>query len=252
MRVRAFVLTLSLGMAVTAQAETSPSSAATGQPGDSIRTQLVASNDVVVSSEIAARIARMPLKGGDAFKKGDLLVAFDCGLYRAQLRKAEATADAARKEQKVKERLAKLNSIGALDVEQAVAKARAASADAAYMRTMVSSCQISAPFDGRVSKRTAAPFEYVTSGKPLLEILDTGRLEVKLIVPSNWLQWLKTGDSFDVHVDDLGLDVPAEVARIGASVDPVSQTVTLTGHIKSANAKLLPGMSGWARFPKHQ
>lgn len=217
-----------------------------------IRTQLVARHDVEISSEVAAKIARLPLKEGDAFAKGDLLVAFDCGLYRAQLTKAVATAAAAKRTQEVTSKLAALHSAGALDVAQAQAHAKEAAADAAYMRAMVGKCTIHAPFAGRVAKRDAAPFEYVTPGKPLLEILDTGALEVKLNVPSKWLAWLKPGAKFTVHVDELDADYPAQVERLGARIDPVSQTVDVSGRIVGAPAELLPGMSGWASFPGHR
>lgn len=216
-----------------------------------IRTQLAAQNDVEISSEVAAKIARLPLKEGEAFARGDLLVAFDCGLYQAQQRKAEATAAAASREEQVTRKLAALHSAGALEVAQAEARAKEAAADAAYMRTTVDKCSIRAPFAGRVAKREAAPFEYVTPGKPLLEILDTGTLEVKLIVPSRWLATLKPGAKFSVHVDDLGKDYPAQVVRLGARIDPVSQTVSISGRIEGRHDELLPGMSGWASFPNH-
>lgn len=241
------LMALAAPAAATSSADADTVAGADGR----IRTQLVARNDVTVSSEIAAKIDRLPLKEGDAFRKGELLVGFDCALYRAQLRKAEATAAAAGKQEQVTQRLAQLHSVGALDVEQARAKAKEAAADAAYMRTTVSACRIEAPFDGRVAKRVAAPYEYVTPGKPVLEILDTGHLEVQLIVPSSWLKWVQPGTPFQVHVDDVDVDVPAKVVRVGASIDPVSQTVTLSGRIDGAHATLLPGMSGWARFPQH-
>jgi RND family efflux transporter MFP subunit len=214
-----------------------------------IRTQLAAQHDVEISSEVAAKIARLPLKEGDAFAKGDLLVAFDCSLYQAQLAKAEASSAAASREQEVTAKLAALHSAGALDVAQAQARAKESAADAAYMRTTVGKCTIRAPFAGRVAKREAAPFEYVTPGKPLLEILDTGALEVKLIVPSRWLATLRPGAPFTVHVEDLGRDDPARVVRLGARIDPVSRTVSVSGRIDGNHAELLPGMSGWASFP---
>lgn len=235
---------VTLGPAAAHAQDTGPADAA-----GRIRTQLAAQHRVEISSEVAAKIARLPLKEGDAFAKGDLLVAFDCSLYQAQLAKAEATAAAARREQEVTGKLAALHSAGALDVAQAQARAKEAAADAAYMRTMVGKCSIRAPFAGRVAKRDAAAFEYVVPGKPLLEILDTGALEVKLIAPSRWLAWLRPGARFTVHVDELDADYPAQVVRLGASIDPVSQTVGVSGRILDAHAELLPGMSGWASFP---
>jgi RND family efflux transporter MFP subunit len=213
-----------------------------------IRTQLVAQNDVEVSSEVAAKISRLPLKEGDAFAQGDLLVAFDCDLYRAQLRKAEATAAGAARTDTITRKLASLHSVGEVDAAQAEARAKEAEADAAYMRTMVEKCSIRAPFAGRVSKREASAFEYVTPGKPLLEILDTRALEVKLLVPSRWLATLKPGAAFTVHVDDLGKDYAARVVRTGARIDAVSHTVEINGRIEGEHPELLPGMSGWASF----
>ncbi|HET6587235.1 MAG TPA: efflux RND transporter periplasmic adaptor subunit [Oleiagrimonas sp.] len=236
-------------------AATSASTAALAQdtPGtdqpDRIRTQLVAQHDVEISSEVSAKIARLPLKEGDAFAKGDLLVAFDCDLYRAQLRKAEATSAAASRAQAVTAKLAALHSAGALDVAKAKAGAREAAADVAYMRTTVDKCTIRAPFAGRIAKLDAAAYEYVVPGKPLMEILDNGALEVKLIVPSKWLVWLKTGAKFTVHVDDLGKAYAAHVVRIGARIDPVSQTLAISGRLDGSHPELLPGMSGWAKFP---
>ena len=245
------LLTLAAANAAYAVDEGAAAAVAAGADAQGrIRTQLVANNDVELSSQIAARIARLPLKAGDGFRKGETLVVFDCDLYRAQQAKADATADATAKQLEVTQRLAQLHSVGELDVEQARAKAKEAAADAAYMRTTVAACRIDAPFDGRVVKREAAPFEYVTPGKPLLEILDTGQLEAQLIVPSAWLRWLVPGAPFTVHVDDIDVDVPARVVRIGAAIDPVSQTVTLSGRIETKSTSLLPGMSGWAQFPK--
>lgn len=222
-----------------------------GEGGGRIRAQLAAPSDVEISSEIAAKISRLPLKEGDSFARGALLVEFDCGLYRAQLAKAQATATAATRQLDVTRQLAKLHSVGAMDVAQAQAHAKEAAADADYMRTTVDKCSIRAPFTGRVAKRDAAPYEYVVPGKPLLEILETGALEVKLIVPSRWLATLKPGTRFVLHMDDLGTDVDAEVVRIGARIDPVSQTVSISGRIVGEQPRLLPGMSGWASFPGH-
>lgn len=232
-----------LALPVMAQAVSLPPSS-TSQ----IRTQLVARNEVVISSQISARIDRLDVKEGDSFRRGQLLVGFDCGMLAAQLARANASSQAAHKQLQVNERLAELQSVGQLELEQARAKARETAAEATYGRASMAGCRITAPFDGRVAKRAAAPAEYVTPGKPLLQIVDTGNLEVQLIVPSRWLRWLKPGTEFTVHVDDLDLDVPATISRLGAAIDPVSQTVTVSGRITAANPSLLPGMSGVARF----
>lgn len=226
------------------------SSTALTDRDERVRAQLVARNEVVLSSELAAKIDSLPLREGDAFRAGQLLVGFDCTLFKAQLNKAQSTADAAHQTLQVNQRLAELNSIGRLEVELADARSKESSAEVAYMQATVSKCAISAPFAGRVVKRLAASFQFVTPGTPLLAIQDAEELEVRMIVPSQWLATLKAGKRFSVQVDELGKSFTARVVRIGARIDPVSQSVDIVGAIEGKPATLLPGMSGWALFNK--
>lgn len=227
-----------------------PASAQTDASGDAgkIRIQLVSRDQVDLSSEIAAKIATLPLRDGDAFRTGQTLVSLDCSLYTAQLRKAQAEAGAASDLLNIDQRLAQLHSVGELEVQQAAAKLKGSNAEVAYMQATVRKCVITAPFDGRVSKRSAAPQQFAEPGKPLLTIIDTSRLELKMIVPSKWLVWLKPGHALSVQVDEVGKTYPAQVARIGARVDPVTQTVDVTAALTGSVPELLPGMSGWATF----
>ncbi|UWX73094.1 efflux RND transporter periplasmic adaptor subunit [Burkholderia gladioli] len=223
---------------------------AADSPDSRIRIQLVARDQVDVSSEISAKIASLPFREGDSFRTGQTLVTLDCSLYSAQLRKAQADADGARDLLDTNRKLLALHSIGELEVQQAQAKQRASAADVAYMQATVRKCAIAAPFDGRVVKRSASPQQFAEPGKPLLTIVDTGHLELKMIVPSKWLAWLKPGHALSVQVDEVGKTYPAKVARIGARVDPVTQTVDVTAALNAGAPELLPGMSGWASFAR--
>lgn len=217
-----------------------------------IRTQLSSRNAATISSEVAGRIATLSLREGDSFRSGQLLVGFDCSLYQSQLRKAEASIEAAHALVQSNQRLAELNSIGKFEVEQAQARLKEAQAEASTARTVVSRCSIAAPFSGRVARRHVAAHQYVSSGTPLLDILETGQLEVQMIVPSKWLAWLKPGVPFTVEVEELGKSFPAKVQRLGAQIDPVSQTLSVVGVIDGQHPALLPGMSGWAVYPQRK
>jgi RND family efflux transporter MFP subunit len=236
---------------VPATAGTVP--ATPGADGDGrIRIQLVPRDQLDVASEVSAKIAALPFRDGDSFRAGQTLVSLDCSLYAAQLHKAQAEAEAAAQMRNVNQRLAQLHSIGELDVQQAEGKAKASAAEVAYMQATVHKCAIAAPFDGRVVKRSASAQQFAEVGKPLLTIVDTSHLELKMIVPSKWLAWLKPGHPLTVKVDEVGRSYPASVARIGARVDPVTQTVDVTASLTGRPAELLPGMSGWASFAPQQ
>ncbi len=223
---------------------------APGEQDPGVRVQFAALHETVLSSELSAKISEFPFREGDTFTAGQTLVSFDCSLYHAQLAKAEASAQAARETLGVSERLARLNSIGALEVQQASAKSKEADAEAAAMRATVGKCSLAAPFSGRVAKVSARRYQFVAPGQALLEILNTQQLELQMIVPSRWLVWLKVGGRFRVHVDELDQTFIGRVERLGARIDPVSQSISLAGRLDGSHAELLPGMSGIASFDK--
>ena len=223
--------------------------AAEGAGGGRTRIQLVAKRQTSLSSEISARIEKLPFREGDSFKEGDLLVGFDCALLQSQFRKAEAEAEAARNALNVNRKLAEMDSISTLELQQSEAKVKEKEAEETAMRVSVSKCDLKAPFGGRVAKLSVDPHQNVIPGKPLMDIMETGALEVRTIVPSRWLAWLKPGGRFSVQIEEMGgRSYPARVIRVGARIDPLSRTVTLAGEVMGKHPELLPGMSGWASF----
>ncbi|HEV7372903.1 HlyD family secretion protein, partial [Arenibaculum sp.] len=148
----------------------------------------------------------------------------------------------------VNKRLDKLGSVSTLELDAAQARLAAAQAETAMMKAMVERCAIAAPFPGRVAAMNVRRYQYVAEGEPLIEILDDRELEVEMIVPSRWLTWLAAGTGFVLHVEETDRDYPAEVTRLSARIDPVSQSIKVFGRVLDGQAELLSGMSGRALF----
>jgi multidrug resistance efflux pump len=144
------------------------------------------------------------------------------------------------------------NAVSPLEVAISGAEVDQARADVALWEARINHCSIRAPFPGRVAKVVAKPYETVTQGAPLLEVLDDRELTMELHVPSNWVSWLKSGSGFQVSIDETGKTYAATVTGLGARVDPVSQTLQVNAVIDGRHDELLAGMSGIARFPVPQ
>ncbi|UXY51452.1 efflux RND transporter periplasmic adaptor subunit [Pseudomonas tohonis] len=218
--------------------------------GSAARGVLRARDQAVLASELAGRITEMPYAEGQAFKKGEVLVRFDCAAYQAQLNAANAATRAAREELKNKQQLAALNSVGRFEVALAEARQAQSQAEAQVYQVQVQRCQVKAPFDGQVVSRRVQPHESVPSGAPLLEVVDNRTLEIHLLVPSRWLGALKPGEPFEFVPDETGKALKATVKRLGARIDEGSQTLLLIGALPEDAPGLLAGMSGSARFPE--
>lgn len=214
-----------------------------------IRAQLNAKYTTILSSEISSKITQLSVQTGDSFKKGQLLLAFNCAEQQAQLKKAKAVVQAAKKTYKVNQRLVKFNSISVLEVELAAAEVAKAKADIELVRAVLQKCRITAPYSGRVADRFVNRYQYVKAGEPVLDILDNKQLEVVLLVPSKWLTWIKPKMKFTIFIEENQQQYPASVDKIAARIDAVSQSIKIIGLIDGQFDDLLPGMSGRVLFP---
>lgn len=221
--------------------------------GGSVRALIEARQHAVLSSEIAGRIARLPVEPGQSFKAGQLLVGFDCAGYQAELDAARAQQRAAEVTARVNRRLNSLKSIGEAEVELAEVKVDIARAEVRKAEVQARRCEVKAPYDGRVVDVKAREHESVPPGTPLLEILSDRDLTVSLIVPSSWLVALRPGQRFELRIDETGQTFPGEVTYLGAKVDPASQSVRVTAKLVTKDgvppSALVAGMSGTAQFP---
>ncbi|TAK99136.1 MAG: HlyD family efflux transporter periplasmic adaptor subunit [Rhodospirillaceae bacterium] len=216
--------------------------------GWAVRAVVESLESATISAALQDQIVLMPTRLGQEFKKGDVLVRFECGMPRARLASATADRFGASKREEAKQKLATLNSAGQLELDQAKADREKADASVALAEAEASRCAIQAPFDCRVTDLRAHPHELTREGVPLLEVLNDHNLQIEAVIPSRWLAWLKQGTPFRITLDETGKTVDAVVASINGRVDPASQTIRITGTLRGEAAGLLAGMSGEAAF----
>lgn len=209
-----------------------------------IRAQLVPVRYTTLASEIGARIRRLPFAEAQAFRVGDVLAVLDCSVNRAHREKARAELAAAEATLKANEKLAALNSIGELELILAETAVRRARAEIGAQDAVLEKCTLVAPFSGRVAEYKVREQQFVQPGQSLMDVLDDSALEVEFLAPSFWLGWIRIGYGMQVSIDETRRSYPAQVTRIGARVDPVSQSVKITATIDGRFSELIAGMSG--------
>jgi RND family efflux transporter MFP subunit len=215
-----------------------------------VRGLVAAQKEAALSSELTITVLRVHVDTGSSFAKDAVLIEFDCAVHKARLTMAEATLSSARAQLQAKERLLRLQSVGQLEVEIAKAEAMKAAGQVAEIRAIVERCVVLAPYDGRVAKRHINAHEVAQANKPLLDIVAAGPLRVTMIVPSQWLGWLKAGAPFALAVEETGRSYTGAISSISARVDAVSRSIEIIGEIGGSHPELLPGMSGSAQFPR--
>ena len=250
-----FLLTCGIAWAYGVQAQTLPvrpavlskapaADAKPAQDRQEIRAQLLPRRYTTIAAEIGAKINSLPVAEGSAFRAGQMLVSFDCTLQQAQLQKAQAELDGAAQTLKSNQRLAELNSVGQLELDLSRSAVGKAKAEVGANQAVLGKCGVAAPFAGRVAEQKVREQQYVQPGQALLDIIDDSVLELEFLVPSHWLNWLRVGGKFQVQIDETRKSYPAKFIRIGARVDPVSQSVKVAAAIDGKFPELIAGMSG--------
>lgn len=222
-------------------------SAASAQAEYQARAVIKSLDRAVLSGELAARVQRIPYLPGEAFERGAVLVDLDCSLYDAQAEKVAAEVQAARIKSENARELDALNSIGGLDVALAQSEYAQALAELKIARLNTDRCVIKAPWRGRVVGLRVNAHENIRQQQELIEVVGDQNLEVEVVVPAAWLNWLTVGQPISLLVDNLAEPESAEVRAIIPAIDAVSQTVLLRAKLPQ-NTQLIPGMSTTAVF----
>lgn len=212
------------------------------------RALVVASQEAVLSSELAARINNISVKEMERFKKGDLLIQFDCSLYEAQKDVVRANENSALIKLKSDEQMLQMRSIGKYELELSISEYEKAKSELRIAELNVERCEIRAPFDGAVEEVVVNAFESIQPQVELMKIIKTDVLELEMVVSSEWVSWLTIDHPITVYIDEIQEEFNASISGIGANVDAVSQTIQLKGTITNASSALLPGMSGRVVF----
>ena len=237
---------LALALAIAsagAQAQDVPA-----ETGPVLRVLLAAELETTLSSQMNGTLGELKAGFGEHVDKSAVLARFNCSEAQARSKVAAAELAMARQNLEAKKELRKLNAVG--DIEVAMANTEVQKADGARAMGEAQSgyCQVLAPFSGHVAKVHVKPFQTVSAGTPLFDLVSDGALKVRLNVPSSELKNLKPGTPLEVTIHETGKTYPAKVSVVNARVDAVAQTVELEARLEQKYPDLMAGMSGTARF----
>ena len=237
---------VAMSLGALALAQSAPSSAATSAP---VRFLVIASQESILSASTVGRVSRVPVGLGDNVRAGQVVASFDCAEMQARRDAARAEHEAARVQYEAKLKLQGLQSAAEVEVELAAANVNKAQSQIRIFDAQVAQCAFVAPFTGKVARVHVKVGQGVNPGAPVIELVGNGAPRARMNVPSQWLAWLKTGETLQGKVDETGAEVALKVIRISGRVDAVSQSVEIETELVSARGQVLPGMSGQVRAP---
>lgn len=205
-----------------------------------------------IAAAMSGKLISALYQDGQYFAKGAVLAEFNCTRQRAEESAlARAYDTLSLKYENIRE-LYSAGAAGELEVNIAKSEMEQAGAEKDVIEARLSDCSVHAPFSGYVLTQHVRAHETPAVNAPLYSIIKANSLEVSVIAPSAWMRWMKTGTRFSFTVDETGARFKAKVIRIGAAVDPVSQTIEIKAAPTEKIGRTLAGMSGIAKFTPPQ
>lgn len=222
--------------------------------------------EVELHAKVSGYVGQMNVDFGDKVKAGQLLATLEVPELQADLDRAQAAALKAKADYTnahlIYTRLMAVNRehpnlVAQQDLDTAAANDQstaaaiaAAKAEAEKYQTLVAYTNITAPFDGIVTRRYADPGALIQAGtsadpqaRSLLRLSDNYKLRLDFPVTVDFVKDIQLGDLVEVRVDSLNRKTfTGKIARFTCDVDDATRKMTTEIEVPNPNLELLPGM----------
>jgi len=198
-----------------------------------------------MASPAEGPIMECSVREGDHVKKGQILARV------GRSRIAETGLEAAREELRRQEaefrhveQLVKSGSLPGEQLDAARSNLRRAEAQVAAMETGAGDYEITAPWDGMVSRVWIAEGNYVSPRAPLVELYDPASLIVRISIPEQQALAVCAQQPVQVSLDAYpGRRFTGKITRVYPELERTTRTLTAEAVLKE-EVRLLSGMFG--------
>ena len=222
--------------------------------------------EVELHAKVSGYVKKMNVDFGDKVKAGQLLATLEVPELRDELHNAQAAEQKSEADYTnahlAYTRLLAVNQehpnlVAQQDLDNAAANDQAAAAaiaatkaDVEKYQTLVAYTQITAPFDGIITRRYADPGALIQAGTasdtqtlPLVRVSDNYRLRLDFPVTVDYVKDIHLGDSIAVRVDSLnGRTFNGTIMRFTDDVSQNTRTMLTEIEVPNPDLELVPGM----------
>ncbi len=200
-------------------------------------------NGSSLSFTTGGTILQLKVKVGDRVRKGQLIATVDPTQVKNTYEMAHATRMQAEDAYGRMKQLHDKGSLTELKWVEAQSQLQQAVAAEGIAKKSLADCALHAPFDGVVSEKHAEVGQNATPGMPIVKIVTTNVLNVKISVPESEMTSVRVHQRARIAVQALGgKQYEGYVVEKGIVADPISRSYSVKIRVEGTDNALLPGM----------
>lgn len=200
---------------------------------------------VDITTEVAGKVVKIAFKSGQNVAKGDLLVALDTDIEKAQLAGLRAQLELNRLTEQRKSKLHKRGVGSQASLDEAAASYKNSRAGVRAKQAEIDKKTITAPFAGTLGLRHADEGEYLAPGTPIVTLQALDPIYLDFSLPQQDLEKIHTGQTVSLYLDALeDSPVQGKITAISPKVDAGSRSFSVRAQLNNKDQRLRPGMFG--------
>ena len=215
----------------------------TWQPHLAAVGSLVATQGIMLTTEIAGKVNAIRFESGQQVEAGTLLLEIDDSVERAELEGIIAERRLAEQQYKRREDLLDSKTISRSDVDEARLRLENATAQLAAKRAVIAKKRITAPFSGWLGIRQVDLGEYLQPGTTIVPLDALVPIYVDYALPERHLDEISVGQAVEIEVQAFPGEIfKGHIAAINPGIDPGTRSMQLRALLENPEARLRPGM----------
>ena len=178
----------------------------------------------VLEAKVSGKIDQMLVVPGQRVKRGELIAHIEAREIQARLDQALAVRTQVEGDLKRYASLLEQKILAQSEYDAAQSRFKVADASVQEAETLLGYTQVTAPFDGVITRKLTDVGDLAQPGKPLLEMEDSRTLRLEADVPEAVIGKLALGDKLPVRISAIESELEGVVSEISPAADPNSRT----------------------------
>lgn len=205
--------------------------------------QTEALHDVLISSERAGRVEWIGFEEGQKVTIGDIIIKIDLDQANADLAKAQAAYELARKQAERRNELLAQEVLSKEEMDKANTELQTARSNLSQAQVSHDQGLIASPIAGRINELMVDPGEYVNPGAAVVELVDISQIKIEVNVPELDVRYLEVGQQVAVTVDAYADELwTAVVDFVAFKADEATKTFRVRVVTDNADSRIRPGI----------